>query len=88
MRLRLVMAMLSPSKSRASSRGKWDLNSRIVAVFIVRHYCVTSPQVSTWEKRAQIKLTCSTGPVAGASSAVWICASKLAGITGSIVRGW
>ena len=46
MRLRLVMAMLSPSKSRASSRGKWDLNSRIVAVFIVRHYCVTSAPVS------------------------------------------
>ncbi len=45
-RLRLVMAMLSPSNSRASNLGKWDRNSRIVAVFIVIQDCVTMPPES------------------------------------------
>lgn len=46
MRFRLVMAMLSPSNSRASNLGKWDRNSRMVAVFIVMQDCVTMPPVS------------------------------------------
>lgn len=72
MRLRLVMAMLSPSNSRDSNFGKWERNSRTVAVFIVIQNCVTKtpesrPLTDVGQEAAVVRMNAAYGDAGSAS---------------------